>query len=117
MTNQETKAGNVLIARFANRQFSSSSINDHAELPDELARKLKYHSDWNALMGVVEKIEQQGTIVEISLCLGKMCRIIKGSFKTPVITIANVESNSTIEAVFQAVVKYIEWHNAQTKEK
>jgi hypothetical protein len=70
-----------------------------------------FHSSWDWLMPCVEKIESLGCIVEIWLCLGKGCRIIKGSFKVPTMTIANTESNSTIEAVWQAVIQYIEWYN------
>jgi hypothetical protein len=55
---------------------------------------------------VVEKIERNGCIVEIAFCLAGSCRIIKGSFKNPVKTLANTESNSPIEAVFLAVSDY-----------
>jgi hypothetical protein len=72
---------------------------------------LNYHKEWGWLMPVVEKIEMQGAIVEIWLSLGKGCRIVKGSFKNPVLTVANTESNSTIEAIYSAVVQFIEWYN------
>jgi hypothetical protein len=80
---------------------------------DDFYKNAKYHTSWEWLMPVVERIESMGTIVEISLCLGRMCRIIKGSFKQPTITISNQESNSTIEAVWLAVVDFIKWHNQQ----
>lgn len=73
--------------------------------------EFEYHLSWDWLMPVVEKIELQGCIVEIWLSLGKSCRITKGSFKKPIITIANTESNSLIEAVYNAVVDYINWYN------
>ncbi len=72
---------------------------------------LLFDSSWDWLMPVVEKIEGMGCIVEIWLSLGKGCKIVKGSFKTPLITIANTESNSTIKAVYEAVVDFINWHN------
>jgi hypothetical protein len=64
-------------------------------------------------MPVVEKIESMGTIIEIWLSLGKGCRITKGSFKEPIKTIAATESNSTIEAVWMAVIEFIKWYRPE----
>lgn len=76
-------------------------------------KDMQYHTSWDWLMSVVEKIERMGCIVEIWLSLGKGCKIVKGSFKKPINTIANTENNSTILAVYEAVVEFITWHNAQ----
>lgn len=75
-------------------------------------KDMQYHTSWDWLMPVVEKIERMGCIVEIWLSLGKGCKIVKGSFKKPINTIANTENNSTILAVYEAVVEFITWHNA-----
>lgn len=75
---------------------------------------LRYHNDWNWLMPVVEKIERMGCIIEIWLCLGKGCRITKGSFKAPVVEIANTESNSAIEAVYSAVLSFLTYFTDKT---
>lgn len=73
------------------------------------AEEFEYHSSWDWLMPVVEKIENQGVIVEIWLCLAKSCRITTTGFKKPTIRVSNTESNYTIEAVYDAVVEYIKW--------
>jgi hypothetical protein len=73
--------------------------------------EFEYHLSFDWLMPVIEKIEGQGTIVEIWLCLAKSCRITTTGFKKPTIRIANTESNSLIDAVYEAVIEYIKWYN------
>lgn len=73
--------------------------------------EFEYHLSFDWLMPVIEKIEGQGNIVEIWLCLAKSCRITNTGFKKPTIRIANTESNSLIESVYEAVIKYIKWFN------
>ncbi|MBA3900975.1 MAG: hypothetical protein H0X62_12345 [Bacteroidetes bacterium] len=103
---KETLEGNKLIAEFmgVNGDESNKSFNDFLE-------NSKYHNSWDWLMPVVENIERHGCIVEIWLSLGKGCIIIKGNFTKSVKTIANTESNSTIESVWLSVLEYIDWHN------
>lgn len=72
-----------------------------------------YHSDWNKLMPVVEKIESQGCIVNISACLGRMCSIAKPTAKP--MQIALSEDNSLIKAVYDTVYQYVLWYNTQTQ--
>ena len=78
--------------------------------------QLKFHSNWNWLMSVVEKIE--------NLQDENNCAIynvqIEQSF-TEIIdnhtseTIVEVDSNSKIEAVYQSCVEFIKWYNEQNK--
>lgn len=70
---------------------------------------------WNEVMLVVERIKRAGCIVEIWLSLGAGCKIIKGSFKNPTVTVANTESNSAMEAIWQAVVEGVNWLTTQNK--
>lgn len=108
---------NKLIAEYMNQPYEEfngsialSEANEGVLYYDPIIY-LNYDKDWSLLMPVVEKIESQGaTIVEIWLSLGKGCRITKGSFKKPIKTIANTESNSLIEAIYMAVVEYVKWH-------
>jgi hypothetical protein len=65
---------------------------------------------WNDTMPVVEKIESMGTIIEIWLSLGRGCRIVKAG---QILSIANTNSNSTIEAVLLAVIEFIKWHRPE----
>jgi len=73
----------------------------------------KYHSSWDWLMPVVEKIERNGFIVEMWLSLGKGCRIFRPNYE-PSISFSN-ESNSMIEAVYLTAAEAIEWYNSQSK--
>lgn len=67
------------------------------------ANELKFHSDWNWLMEVVEKIESiKGTQIFIN---GISCEIM---FKGRVIS---KHFNTKIEAVYNACVEFIKWYN------
>lgn len=68
-----------------------------------------FESSFDMLIPVVEKIENMGCIVEIWLSLGKGCRIAKVSKYQSWQT--TMESNSTIKAVWLAVVEFIQWYN------
>lgn len=70
--------------------------------------KLKFHTSWDWLMPVVEKIESLGNYgVEIRHF---SCSIYELSFDPSDL---NIESNfdSKIEAVYNAVVQFIQWYN------
>ena len=85
-----------------------STIDDN-EVPDDdlTINDLKYHSDWNWLMRVVEKIESiKGTQIFIN---GISCEIM---FKGKVIS---KHFNTKIEAVYNACVTFIDWYNKQNK--
>lgn len=114
MTEQELE-GNKLIAEFMGLIFNGH----HWELPqlhgrNKIYEELKYHSSWDWLMAVAEKIEQTGCIIEIWLSLGKGCRITKVTSKIKSWQTV-MESNSTIEAVWLAVIEFIKWYNQNKK--
>lgn len=98
---------NKLIAEFMEIDKISSNVLREAMLND-----LEYHSDWNELMKVVEKIEELGFWVDISGSQYKHCRIgIMNSFN-PFI---NKSENSKIEAVYNACLDFIKYYNEQSK--
>ena len=122
---------NKLIAEFLNWEFDDLSetfetpflklVEPHAFGDEQFSCKLQdfeleFHSDWNWLMSVVEKIE--------NLQDENNCAIynvqIEQSF-TEIIdnhtseTIVEVDSNSKIQAVYQACVEFIKWYNEQNK--
>ena len=70
---------------------------------------LKFHSDWNWLMEVVEKIESiKGTQIFIN---GISCEIMfKGRENRKNI-------NTKIEAVYNACLEFIKWYNEQKSKK
>lgn len=133
MTQEEIKEGNRLIAEFMGKHIwrpvwnggescynSFRSTKDDCELlisnsPFLLGNsayadviKLYYDSDWNALIPVVEKIERiKGTDVKIRN-LG--CEIFYMGK-----TIGFGVENNKRDAVFQAVVQFINWYNTNGK--
>ena len=108
---------NKLIAEFLGFELTTDSISILYYTEDRGLKQLpKFHSNWNWLMSVVEKIE--------NLQDENNCAIynvqIEQSF-TEIIdnhtseTIVEVDSNSKIEAVYQSCVEFIKWYNEQNK--
>lgn len=75
--------------------------------------EVKFHSDWNWLMEVVEKIEKLGYWTEFRKQLGGVRFVIgdEKDFKNEKPPIVNVYKDFKIEAVYTACVKFIEWYN------
>lgn len=86
---------------FGDEQFSSK-LQDF---------ELEFNSDWNWLMVVVEKIESLGYKIDISKWENSQyCGIYLNGKK-----IAGNETNTKIEAVYNACVEFIKWYNNQNK--
>lgn len=85
-----------------NNTFSNDTIS---------LKNLKFHSDWNWLMEVVEKIESLEYDVNIEFAT---CVILKNvdDFK-PIF--GHGSNFSKIQAVYNACVTFIEWYNKQNK--
>ena len=64
----------------------------------------RFHTDWNWLMEVVEKVESLGCRVEIINSTSKI---------EPIIT--HSEYITKIEAVYNACVEFVKWYNEQNK--
>lgn len=64
--------------------------------------ELKYDTDWNWLMPVVEKIESLGIVVEIR---ENVCYI-----ETSLGNYSELE-DTKLQATYKAVVKFINWYN------
>lgn len=78
---------------------------------DEEIEELKYSSDWNWLMEVVEKIESLNYSIEINKQEENnyQCLVIQKDIKVQTF------SKIKIEAVYNACVAFIEWYNKQNK--
>lgn len=74
--------------------------------------QLRYHESWNWLISVVQRIEKSGYLVEITFGIGTLCRIWNQNG-----TISATESNDPIEAVYNAVLEFIEFKNQPPKPK
>ncbi len=64
---------------------------------------LMFHSDWNWLMEVVEKIESKGFDVHINTCVCRISDVGEDRFED----IETFNSNSKLQAVYQAVLEFI----------
>lgn len=66
-----------------------------------------YHSDWNALMSVVEKIESLGyevTIYNKSAIVWTNAKGIKNYYERTI-------GDTKLSAVYSACIKFINWYN------
>ena len=107
----KTTENNKLIAEFINLNFYKSfwyksNIATEKQICKE--NNLQFHSDWNLLIEVVEKIESLGYRIEI---VKHICRIYLSNKETIIIS----ENTPKIEAVYNAVVEFIKWYNNQNK--
>ena len=113
---------NKLIAEFMECFYSETFegllpnhwVNKNGEpLTSYLDTELKYHTSWDWLMPVVDKIEKYG-IIEISYALVSTCRICVIGGKTEnafnIINDNNGALNPII-AVYSSVVEFIKWYN------
>ena len=76
-----------------------------------------YKEDWNALMEVVEKIEELGFIVEISKFTTEIDVLNE---KLEILNLVSIRENNSeestkIKKTYRAVVKFIKWYNNQKK--
>jgi hypothetical protein len=71
--------------------------------------QLKFHSDWNWLMEVVEKIESLGFVFSIKINWVKITK------DRVAIIVRWEEDFNKKEAVYNACVEFIKWYNEQTK--
>jgi hypothetical protein len=78
---------------------------------------MKFHSDWNWIMQVVDKIEglKEGEEVEhnwyVTIGEGNYCRIFTDEFKTFQDEIIVDNANSKKEAVVLAIWEFLQWYN------
>ena len=122
---------NKLIAEFLNWEFDDLSetfetpflklVDPHAFGDEQFSCKLQdfeleFHSDWNWLMRLVEKIEnlQDENNCAIYNVQTEQC-FVEIIINHTSETIVEVDSNSKIQAVYRACVEFIKWYNKQNK--
>jgi hypothetical protein len=69
--------------------------------------ELKYHSDWNWLMEVVEKIEDLGIDVHINTCVCRIVDVGEDRFED----IECFVNDDKKQAVYNACVEFVKWYN------
>ena len=113
---------NRLIAEFMGIVFTKDNKANHPRIkaPYPPIECFKYHSDWNWLMEVVEKIESLGYGFNFFFKKDK-CYVSISNFESNVFVGANgVDYNTQpnkIEAAYNACVTFIEWYNNQTAQE
>ena len=106
---------NKIIAEFMNLNlyksfWYKSNIATEKKICKE--NNLKFHSDWNWLMEVVEKIESLEHWTETLGGLQNICLI--GSINSSCESFKAV-AETKIEAVYNACLEFIQWYNEQNK--
>ena len=78
--------------------------------------ELEFHSDWNWLMKVVEKIESiEDCVYQVDI-LQEGCKILKRCCLLIDKRVGKLESDTTkIKSVYLACVEFIKWYNKQNK--
>lgn len=90
--------------------FFYTTEDSKEKVVENIAKYSKYHSDWNWLMEVVEKIEDlpNGRFkIEI---YNTICRIYDHEEFDEVVELSE---NTKIEATYKACLEFIKWHNQQ----
>lgn len=106
-----TTEKNKLIAEFMGWK-STNILNEYYNDSEESWQKVGvlnintfcYHSDWNWLMEVVEKIESLDIYYDKYI-----------DHNSSMFTSGKIELSTKIEAVYNACVTFIEWYNEQPK--
>lgn len=74
-------------------------------------KDLAYHTDWNWLMPVVEKIEHIDSIDVNILTNGTRIYEWRSGGKVIIDNIADISFSNKIEHTYHAVVEFIKWYN------
>lgn len=111
MTPKEIQEGNKLIAEFMGVTFNSA-FSQWQFSPGKFYKNLEYHFSWDWLMPVVGKVESFGHSVSIfrGCCDIRFDGIKDGEEPDP---IESGGGQPKIVSVFQSMVKFIQWYNAQ----
>ncbi len=126
---QEIIEGNKLIAEFMGAEVDNRGLGEAAWLTAPKKKTsnwipidaLQYHSSWDWLMGVVEKIESLGffTLVATSrmggykyyMNIATGVGIVNETMDNPSKFMG--QSDSKIDAVYKTVIEFIKWYNNQ----
>jgi hypothetical protein len=119
MSEQEILEGNNLIAKFMGIKIIKRNDEDavfmfeNAAFPEyfRCTKYNTYHLDWNMLMSVVEKIQIDRKVKEVSIRPGRTRIWLK---EDSYIESPCLPQNSSITECWLGVIKFIIWHNSQS---
>ena len=78
-------------------------------------RDLKYHTSWDWLMPVVEKIESLGYNTLISNFQIQISTNNKENIQKNIVNLFCNKQSPKIENLYEAVITFIKWYNKQDK--
>ena len=117
-----TTQNNILIAEFMGVRYANDNvyIDTLKEMQADgiyfeqgyMASELKYDTDWDWLMGVVDKIESLGYVHSI---YGNFSTFLKKGTFNELIWVDEFRGNTKLEAVYISVIEFIKWYNEQNK--
>lgn len=135
---ENTIENNKLLAEFMKFDFSRFSNDGIIEFPNDsffefqyntfTIEELKFHSDWNWLMEVVDKIETTDInnmgYIDFHIMPDAVILTDQDNEDNPLILINKSEGfgsieiepvlfESKIQAVYNACIKFVKWHNQQ----
>lgn len=112
LTLEEMEKGNEILAKYLGDEEVENLMEDETYMHYQRdAPEYWFHADWNWLMKIVDKIEDEdvGRGVNIVEMAGQWCRISFNDERVlPYHEITASEADSKIEAVWKAVVRYVE---------
>lgn len=103
---------NKLIAEFMGYKTSNCityRINDISLEPKEM----QYHSSWDWLMPVVDKIRMLEIVEDFNINI--TCDVCIEGISNLSIHIYVEGNSTTLKTTYKAVVEFIKWHNKQEK--
>jgi len=122
-TNNNTVENNKLIAEFLGKRTLNGFLERYVETSENIRfpngdlicgwqveaheSKVNFHTDWNWLMEVVEKIEDLNYSIEINKQEENdyQCLVVKKNI------LIQEFSNTKIEATYKACILFIKWYN------
>lgn len=120
MSEQEILEGNKLIAEFMGIYNSQLLLNINENigsqyipyLGDDYISNLKFHSSWDWLMPVVEKIENDlQDSFNVDIINKNQCEIVRNGNEFICGYGFETINHSKIEAVYNSIVEFIKWYN------
>ena len=105
MKRKEITESNKIIARF----MAGDQLNIMSDPERWLKSGFKYHSDWNYLIAVIQKIDSMGYDVQISRISCKISRILDNVH--PIVSWGCGDLSKKLDICYTAIVQFIKWHN------
>ena len=98
---------NAMIAEFMNCKIVNGVAFRKDNQNSSYVEDLQYYTSWDWLFPVVQKINSMNAIIDIKFDEYKYCSVRINDFSG--------YSDNHIQAVYSAVIEFINWYNTQSK--